>query len=130
VAKIGITKNLLAKEVIMPRGDRTGPDGMGSMTGRNLGYCNGYDSPGFTKGVPRGGAGFGMGRNFGRGRGYGRGMGVGRGLGFNRGYNYPAYPAPIYSAKDEAGFLENEVKSLTEQLKVLEARLSELKSEE
>jgi len=33
----------------MPRGDRTGPDGMGQMTGRGLGYCAGYDSPGFTK---------------------------------------------------------------------------------
>ncbi|MCF7946089.1 MAG: DUF5320 domain-containing protein, partial [Spirochaetia bacterium] len=27
----------------MPRGDRTGPDGMGPRTGRALGYCSGYD---------------------------------------------------------------------------------------
>jgi uncharacterized protein DUF5320 len=108
----------------MPRGDRTGPDGFGPMTGRGMGYCNNYDSPGFTKGVPRGGAGFGMNRNFGRGRGFGRGMG------FNRGYSYPVYPTPTYSAKEESDILENEVKTLTEQLKALEARLSELKNEE
>jgi len=38
----------------MPRGDRTGPDGKGSKTGRGLGYCAGDDSPGFTKGSRRG----------------------------------------------------------------------------
>ena len=31
----------------MPRGDGTGPDGMGSMTGRAVGYCAGYSVPGF-----------------------------------------------------------------------------------
>ena len=117
----------------MPRGDRTGPNGMGQSTGRNLGYCSGYDSPGFTKGVPRGSAGYGFNRNYGLGRGLGRGMGMNRGMRFNRGFNYPVYsnyPAPEYSAKEEAKFLESEVKTLTEQLKVLEARLSDLTNEE
>ena len=31
----------------MPRGDRTGPVGMGSMTGHAVGYCAGYPAPGF-----------------------------------------------------------------------------------
>jgi len=31
----------------MPRGDRTGPAGMGPMTGRAAGYCAGYNVPGF-----------------------------------------------------------------------------------
>ena len=31
----------------MPRGDRTGPAGMGPMTGRAAGYCAGYSTPGF-----------------------------------------------------------------------------------
>ena len=31
----------------MPRGDRTGPEGFGPMTGRAAGYCGGYDEPGF-----------------------------------------------------------------------------------
>jgi hypothetical protein len=31
----------------MPRGDRTGPAGMGPMTGRAAGYCAGSGTPGF-----------------------------------------------------------------------------------
>jgi hypothetical protein len=31
----------------MPRGDGTGPAGMGPMTGRAAGYCAGYDVPGY-----------------------------------------------------------------------------------
>ncbi|MGB9888435.1 MAG: DUF5320 domain-containing protein [Anaerolineae bacterium] len=30
----------------MPAGDRTGPMGMGPMTGRRAGYCAGYANPG------------------------------------------------------------------------------------
>lgn len=59
----------------MPRGDRTGPDGFGPRSGRGLGFCNGYDSPGYTKGSGRG-MGNPWGRAFGRafGRGFGRGF--------------------------------------------------------
>ena len=52
----------------MPGGDRTGPMGMGAMTGRGAGFCTGTDRFGNT------GAGF--------GRGFG--MGAGRGVGFRR----------------------------------------------
>jgi hypothetical protein len=31
----------------MPRGNRTGPMGMGPMTGRGAGYCAGFSVPGF-----------------------------------------------------------------------------------
>lgn len=31
----------------MPRGDRTGPDGQGPRTGRGMGFCNGFNIPGF-----------------------------------------------------------------------------------
>lgn len=31
----------------MPRRDRTGPAGMGPMTGRAAGYCAGYGTPGY-----------------------------------------------------------------------------------
>jgi len=49
----------------MPGGDRTGPVGMGPMTGRAAGYCAGYPAPGYV--------GLAGGRGFrGRGRG-GRG---------------------------------------------------------
>ncbi len=105
----------------MPRGDRMGPNGMGPITGRGLGYCNGYESPGFTRGAPRGGAGF--------GRGYGQGFGYGRGYG-NQGFsNYPNYPVPEYSAKDEEKYLASEMEALKNELKAMEERLSELKKD-
>lgn len=39
----------------MPRGDRTGPWGYGSMSGRGAGYCAGYDMPGYANPVFYGG---------------------------------------------------------------------------
>jgi hypothetical protein len=36
----------------MPGGDRTGPRGLGPMTGRRAGYCAGSDVPGFSNQVP------------------------------------------------------------------------------
>jgi len=38
----------------MPGGDRTGPQGMGPMTGRGLGYCGGQGGPGGRRGGGRG----------------------------------------------------------------------------
>ncbi len=55
----------------MPGGDRTGPSGMGPMTGRGAGDCAGIRMPGYTNRMRIGGGSFG-GRAFGRGRG-GRG---------------------------------------------------------
>lgn len=51
----------------MPSGDRTGPMGQGPMTGRSLGFCTGYDTPGYAKGMGRG---MGRGFRFGRQRGW------------------------------------------------------------
>jgi len=31
----------------MPRGDGTGPMGLGPMTGRGAGFCAGFPAPGF-----------------------------------------------------------------------------------
>ena len=50
----------------MPGGDRTGPMGQGSRTGRGMGYCVGFNQPGFMTGL-RGGMGMGMGRGRGNG---------------------------------------------------------------
>jgi len=49
----------------MPGGDGTGPQGLGSMTGRAAGYCAGYTSPGFANPVPGRGFGMGFGGGFG-----------------------------------------------------------------
>lgn len=54
----------------MPRGDGTGPRGLGPMTGRAAGFCAGFDAPGYANNLPR--ARLGLGRGFGRGRGFRR----------------------------------------------------------
>jgi len=89
----------------MPRGDGTGPGGMGPMTGRAMGYCVGYATPGYANPVP--GRGY-----WGRGRGFGGGGGWGRrnrfyatGLpGWQRaGMGMPAYGAPPAYPQPYAG---------------------------
>ena len=123
----------------MPRGDRTGPWGMGPMTGRAAGYCAGYPVPGFMNpyggqfGVGRGGFpyGGGRGRTWGGGRGWwGRGAMGFYGPGFYPGaFYYP--PAPLYSQTptQERKFLEEEAKALEEEMKAIRSRIEELKKE-
>ena len=87
----------------MPRGDRTGPLGLGPMTGRRMGDCADTENAG---------SGFGYGRGFfARGRGAGRGFGYGRGFGFfNRNVdpaNEEAIKDEIDSMKSRLSFLEN-----------------------
>lgn len=53
----------------MPGGDRTGPGGMGPMTGRAAGFCAGYPVPGYANTVGAQGYGIGFGCGGGRGRG-------------------------------------------------------------
>ncbi|MDA3879638.1 MAG: DUF5320 domain-containing protein [Prolixibacteraceae bacterium] len=89
----------------MARGDKTGPMGQGPMTGRSLGYCAGYDSPGFTRGF---GGGRGQGHGSGGGMRRGRGMGNGRGFGFNAGYTN----APQANSNDEILNLKAQAESL------------------
>jgi Family of unknown function (DUF5320) len=60
----------------MPRGNGTGPIGLGPMTGRGAGYCAGYGMPGFMNPI----LGLGTGARFGRWRGAGfRGRDAGHG---------------------------------------------------
>ncbi|MCD4744776.1 MAG: DUF5320 domain-containing protein [Bacteroidales bacterium] len=101
----------------MPRGDKTGPEGMGPMTGRGAGFCAGFDEPGYMNqgGNKRGGFGRGSGRGF--GRGFGRSYG--RGFGYHGIANYPDV--------SQKTILENDIKILKDQLKSLEKRLSETK---
>ncbi len=103
----------------MPRGDRTGPDGFGSRTGRGLGYCSGYNSPGFTRGTPRGGGFFGgRGRNFGQGRGFG----------FQRNLSPQTVYDPLTLTKEEQKkILQEDKKELEEELKRIDDKLKELK---
>ncbi len=118
----------------MPGGDRTGPRGLGSRTGRGMGYCSGYSVPGYMN----------VGLGFGR-----MGWGRGRGRGF---YGYPAYPAqypanpayPAYPAgqytvpfgsapfsepkpEEEMAYLEGVAKDIGAELKEIKDRIDELK---
>ncbi len=62
----------------MPRGDRTGPTGRGSMTGRGLGRCMVNGDRNFGPGFDSKGHGRGSLRGFpGKGNGYGHGNGFG-----------------------------------------------------
>ena len=117
---------------IMPRGDRRGPNGMGPMTGRGAGFCNGFNAPG---NMNFGSAGkFGPGRRAGSRGGFGPGHGAGRGLA--PGFYGAAYGGRFDRAggadlhETEKGYIENELSLLKDQLSALEARLSEMKEDE
>ena len=93
----------------MPGGDRTGPGGEGPMTGRQLGYGAGYDSPGFTRAYGRR-CGWGP-ANFGRGRG--------------RGYFWRGQVDTPADIPDEAIQL-NEMNSIRKEMEELKDRVSSL----
>lgn len=92
----------------MPRGDGTGPMGVGPMTGRGAGYCAGFEAPGF-----------------GCNRGYGNGMGFGRG---RRNFGYPAQqmqrsaPLPVDVSNE---LLQRQAEALQNQLDAIKKRLDE-----
>ena len=121
----------------MPGGDRTGPMGLGPMTGRAVGFCAGFGMPGYANPAP--GRGFGMG--FGRGRGFG-----GRGGG-GRGYRHMFYATglpgwlrtgwsgvPPYGAlpvqATEREHLKNVAEALQGQLDEIKKRLDDLAGQE
>lgn len=111
----------------MPQGDRTGPMGQGPLTGRRLGFCSGYDTPGYTKGF-----GSGMGYGFGFGRGMGRGRGFGRGRNFGRAFTGFYYDMPwthTISKEDEIRMLKSEAEALKHSQSDIERRLKELEKE-
>lgn len=107
----------------MPRGDRSGPMGMGARTGRGLGYCSGADAPGFAGQGPQPG-GY---RNGGRGAGMGRGIRGGRGC-WNTGYPVaPAAPAaPLRSGEQEQQYLQQQADMLQSELETIKQRLADL----
>lgn len=122
----------------MPGGNRTGPRGQGPMTGRGLGYCTGFDSPGFT-----------VDQGYGFGRSYGR-FSRGRGRGYVRaGYIDPyftpyrligSYLAPripvsppvdqLTMLKQEKNYLDSELKEIGSALEDISKKIEELERKE
>jgi hypothetical protein len=97
----------------MPRGDKTGPNGLGPMTGRAAGYCAGYSIPGYAN--PTIGYGRGMARRLrrGAGRGFGR-----RGL-------FPVSRPIVQTASPK-----QEIAALEDYQKQLEEEKNQIKKEE
>lgn len=119
----------------MPGGNRTGPMGMGPMTGRGAGYCAGSPAPGYMN------PGFGSGW-FGRGRG-----GGGRGwrnwfyatgmTGWQRaatpgpwGSAYSApYVAPVAAGTQEIDALRAQAEYLAGALNEVRSRIDQLEKQ-
>ncbi len=120
----------------MPRGDQTGPNGMGPKTGRAMGFCAGFRMPGFENQTPGGG--------FGQGLGMGQGFGGGRGRGFRNRYfatgqvgwarggrfmqpELPPQPAAITDPRDEEiRILKSQSEALLNDLTATKERLAVL----
>ncbi|MCE5249024.1 DUF5320 domain-containing protein [bacterium] len=113
----------------MPGGDRTGPLGLGPMTGRAAGYCAGYGVPGFMNPYGHRGMGFAGGRG-----------GRRRGLCWTIPFAVPAvmptapvspYPGSITEPYDESMETENlrvQAEQLRTALAGIEKRLEKLES--
>ena len=88
----------------MPGEDRTGPRGMGPRTGRGMGFCSGYNNPGFGR------------------RAFGRGWGMGK-----RMWNQFSYPTQNPTAEQEKQMLEEELKQLDQEETALKSEKESLK---
>jgi len=96
----------------MPQGDQTGPAGQGPMTGRGMGFCAGFNAPGFmNQGFRRGG-----GRGFGRGRGFAW-----------RARAMPIVQPQVITEEQEKQVLQEDLKDIKAEMQEIEARLKELK---
>jgi hypothetical protein len=93
----------------MPQGDRTGPSGQGSMTGRGMGFCAGFNVPGFMNGR--------FGNGIGRRRGFGR-----------RFIQSTTIQQPVViTEKQEKEMLETDLSELKAEMEEIEKRLKELR---
>lgn len=127
----------------MPRGDRTGPAGMGPKSGRGAGYCAGHGMPGFASGIPGRGAGTNRYAGYAYGQEAGGFPGPGRGGRGNRNRFYrtgffgpwrglqacetPAGESPTaISREDKIQSLKDDLQGFTQAAERIRARLAEL----
>lgn len=99
----------------MPGGDRTGPLGKGTMTGRRAGLCGGNDTAGYASAGGRS-----------PGRGYGAGGKCGRN---NRRFRkirfgFSSWGAPV--PEDERIALESQADNLRQSLDAINRRLKDM----
>lgn len=117
----------------MPRGDRTGPAGMGPLSGHAGGYCAGFDMPGFANRT--------IGRGFGAGYGWNRGMSWRGGRGWRHRYWATGLPGwqragrhfgseREYNPDFEKQSLKDQEAALQSQLDMVKKRLGELETQD
>jgi uncharacterized protein DUF5320 len=103
----------------MPGGDKTGPSGMGPMTGRGVGFCAGSNAPGY------------MNSGFGRGRGMGGGGGRGRRNQFlatgQPGWMRSNPAVPVADTQKDA--LQDQLESLQNQLSEIQEKLDKFEKD-
>ena len=109
----------------MPRGNRTGPEGEGPLTGRGAGYCAGYLTPGYANATPGRRAGGRRADRWGPGA---RGRGRGPGGRWARLGPVPSWNPP--TREQEAEALKAHAEWLTGELDATNQRLEELKPTE
>jgi hypothetical protein len=105
---------------MVPRGDGTGPMGMGPMTGKGAGFCAGFTVPGC------------MNAGMGFGRGFGRGLGFRRMSYFTPGWVHSGYPASsgaFTSVVDEKAYLNKQVEVMESHVQEMKNRLKMLNNE-
>lgn len=116
----------------MPRGDGTGPNRMGSGTGRSMGYCSGANTPGFASAPGWGGQRLGFGQG-----GFGRGCRGGFYRGGFRGawrsnFMGAAPVGPVAGAATpemERQFLRQQATAMESSLAAIKARLAKMGDE-
>ena len=127
----------------MPRGDRTGPAGLGSMTGRAAGFCAGYSVPGYLNSCGSRTASFsgalgrmgkGRHRNFFYSTGlpgwarYSMGMPAWGGMSYIPYVDYPSSEQQI-DFEQEKEVLKSQSEFLNGQLNDIQARLNEIEKQ-
>ena len=111
----------------MPRLDRSGPMGAGSMTGGRRGICG---RAGSAANLPAYDSGYGYGRGMGFRRGYGRGREYGRGPAY-AGYPHPQAYGSGHTVRRtfELDVLRADADAMQKSLESVQRRIHELEKE-
>lgn len=111
----------------MPAGNRMGPEGEGSMTGRGMGICAGYPQAGFHRSgfFNHRWAPFGRGGRF-RNRYFAYGLGYGFQHASGYGFTSAADEQPP-TPEEEEQILQQHASWLQQQLETINARLEKIK---
>jgi hypothetical protein len=108
------------RRFIMPGGDRTGPMGMGPMTGRGMGFCASNPAAGYMNRM--GGCGFGRGGGRGwRNRFFATGLpGWARAGGFQATNSTPPTQQELDVLKQQAQYLQDSLGQINSRIEQLE----------